>query len=101
MQEPKARDGAKRKSAGDSDQQTKIVKTDADVVMRKCGTQTKSFVSDADKAALETKLEAETRALWDLKDNLKKFVSTLELRQMLEANDQSTSGSELDLRDRW
>ncbi|CAO2826568.1 unnamed protein product [Amaranthus hypochondriacus] len=100
VKEPKARDGAKRKSAGDSDQQTKIVKTDADVVMRKCGTQTKSLVSDADKAALETKLEAQTRALWDLKDNLKKFVSTLELRQMLEANDQSTSGSELDLRDR-
>ncbi|KMT10333.1 hypothetical protein BVRB_5g120830 [Beta vulgaris subsp. vulgaris] len=89
--EPKARDGVKRKSAGESDQHAKIVKTESDMIMRKC---------DSGEAALETKLEAQARALWDLKDNLKKHVSNVELRQMLEANDQSTSGSELVLRDR-
>lgn len=90
--EPKARDGVKRKSAGESDQHAKIVKTESDMIMRKC---------DSGEATLETKLEAQARALWDLKDNLKKHVSNVELRQMLEANDQSTSGSELVLRDRW
>lgn len=49
---------------------------------------------------LESQLEAQTKALWALKDDLKKHVSTGELREMLEANDQESSGSELDLRDR-
>lgn len=98
LKESKARDGTKRKRAGGSDQNVKIVKSDADMMMRKCDSLTNTL--DSEEAALESKLEAQTRALWDLKDDLKKYVSTVELRQMLEANDQSTSGSELDLRDR-
>uniref|UniRef100_A0A803M7S8 Poly [ADP-ribose] polymerase n=1 Tax=Chenopodium quinoa TaxID=63459 RepID=A0A803M7S8_CHEQI len=98
LKDSKTRDGAKRKNAGGSDQDAKIVKTDADMMIRQCGSLTKAL--DSGDAALESRLEVQTRALWDLKDDLKKHVSTVELRQMLQANEQSTSGSELDLRDR-
>lgn len=47
------------------------------------------------------KLEAQSKGLWKLKDDLKKHVTTSELREMLESNDQDSTGSELDLRDRW
>uniref|UniRef100_A0A2P2KV22 Poly ADP-ribose polymerase 1 isoform X1 n=1 Tax=Rhizophora mucronata TaxID=61149 RepID=A0A2P2KV22_RHIMU len=50
---------------------------------------------------MERKLESQSKELWDLKDNLKRHVTTAELREMLEANDQDSTGSELDLRDRW
>ncbi|KAL3531248.1 hypothetical protein ACH5RR_010570 [Cinchona calisaya] len=49
---------------------------------------------------LESQLEAQTRALWALKDDLKNHVSTVELREMLEINSQDSTGSELDLRER-
>ncbi|KAL2934707.1 Poly [ADP-ribose] polymerase 1 [Bienertia sinuspersici] len=95
--ESQTRNGAKRKTVGDSDQLVKVVKTDTDMMMRKCGSLTTA--SDNGEATLERKLEAQTKALWELKDDLKKHVTNGELRQMLAANDQSTSGSELDLRD--
>ncbi|KFL90577.1 Poly [ADP-ribose] polymerase-1 [Acetobacter malorum] len=47
------------------------------------------------------KLEAQTKELWALKDDLKKHVTNAEMREMLEANDQDSTGSELDLRERW
>ena len=97
LKESKARGNAKRKNADDREQHPKIVKTDPDMGIRKCTSQEKG----ADNTNLESKLEAQSKALWALKDDLKKYVSTAELRQMLEANDQGTSGSELDLRDRW
>lgn len=50
---------------------------------------------------LENLLETQSRALWALKDDLKKNVSTSELREILEINNQDTTGSELDLRERW
>jgi poly [ADP-ribose] polymerase len=50
---------------------------------------------------MESKLEAQTKELWALKDDLKKHVTTVELRKMLEANAQDSTGSELDLRERW
>lgn len=49
----------------------------------------------------EREMEAQTKELWDLKDDLKKYVTTADLREMLELNEQSTRGSELDLRDKW
>jgi hypothetical protein len=51
--------------------------------------------------ALEKALEKQSRALWEIKDALRKHVSTSELREMLEVNGQSASGSEHELRDRW
>jgi poly [ADP-ribose] polymerase 1 len=50
---------------------------------------------------LENKLEAQSKDLWALKDDLKKHVTTAEMREMLDANGQDSTGSELDLRDRW
>ncbi|KDO68484.1 hypothetical protein CISIN_1g035625mg [Citrus sinensis] len=54
---------------------------------------------DEHASDLESKLEAQTKELWALKDDLKKHVTTAELREMLEANGQDSTGSELDLRD--
>ncbi|MCO5611892.1 hypothetical protein L7F22_066151 [Adiantum nelumboides] len=45
-------------------------------------------------------LEIQSKALWTIKDELKKNVDTSELREMLEENGQDTSGSEYDLRER-
>lgn len=58
----------------------------------------KSGLSDLD---LEKKLKEQSELLWSIKDELKKNVSTAEMREMLEENDQGSSGSEYDLRDRW
>ncbi|KAK3204370.1 hypothetical protein Dsin_018416 [Dipteronia sinensis] len=49
---------------------------------------------------METKLEIQTKEPWALKDDLKKHVTTLELHEILEANGQDSTGSELDLLDR-
>ncbi|KAK9704903.1 hypothetical protein RND81_07G018900 [Saponaria officinalis] len=103
IKEPKAKGGTKRElSAGSEsrDQHVKMLKTDTDMIMRKCSAQTSTNGSGVVEVGLDKKLEAQTKALWDLKDELKKYVSTAELRQMLEINGQSTSGSELLLRDR-
>lgn len=77
---------SKRKGAVDRDQKSKIAKTE---------------VGELEPSKLHSLLEAQTKELWALKDDLKKHVSTVELREMLEANNQDSSGSELDLRDRW
>lgn len=58
-------------------------------------------VSASNATDMESKLEVQTKELWALKDDLKKHVTTLELRKMLETNAQDSTGSELDLRERW
>lgn len=86
--------GAKRRKDDDSNQKLKIAKADGNESVNR----DKSTKNTDD---LESKLEAQSKDLWALKDDLKKHVTTAELRQMLEANDQDASGTELDLRDRW
>lgn len=54
-----------------------------------------------EQALLEKQLETQTKTLWALKDDLKKHVTTSELKEMLEVNEQDSRGSELDLRARW
>ncbi|KAL3678725.1 hypothetical protein R1sor_021681 [Riccia sorocarpa] len=49
---------------------------------------------------LDKKLEKQAKAIWSLKDDLKKNVSTSEMRSMLSANGMDVSGTELELRDR-
>ncbi|KAK8588363.1 hypothetical protein V6N12_022809 [Hibiscus sabdariffa] len=61
------------------------------------GAKRKKDPKDSD---LETKLEDQIKELWAFKDELKKHVTTAELREMLEANGQDATGWELDLRDR-
>ncbi|XP_017616081.2 poly [ADP-ribose] polymerase 1 [Gossypium arboreum] len=95
--------GAKRKKDVGDDQKSKITKLEGEVSAPGAGC-TKNANDLADKkpkdSDLETKLEAQTKELWALKDELKKHVTTAELREMLEANGQDATGSELDLRDR-
>lgn len=57
--------------------------------------------SKDEQALLENQLEMQTKTLWALKDDLKKHVTTSELKEMLEINEQDSKGSELDLRARW
>lgn len=57
--------------------------------------------SNASSADLQQKLKEQSDILWKLKDELKKHVSTAELRNMLEANEQDSSGPERHLLDRW
>ncbi|GLT42329.1 hypothetical protein SLA2020_163320 [Shorea laevis] len=91
VQQSTSRAGTKRKNDVSSDQTSKVAKVEEDPDL--VGGQLK----DSD---LEHKLEAQTKALWAVKDDLKKHVTTAELREMLEANNQDATGSELDLRDR-
>ena len=96
--------GGKRKKDGTGDQKSKIVKTEGDVSVRKAASQKNANNMEAENqktSDLERKLEAQSKEIWALKDDLKKHVTTAELREMLEANGQDSTGSELDLRDRW
>lgn len=61
---------------------------------------TQAAVIKEDATEHEKLLEKQSKALWDIKDNLKKDVDTSELRIMLEENGQDSSGSEYDLRER-
>ncbi|CAB4291550.1 unnamed protein product [Prunus armeniaca] len=83
----------KRRKDSGGDQKSKVARSEGDV-------STSWDVSARDATDLESKLEAQTKELWALKDNLKKHVTTAELREMLEANVQDSTGSELDLRER-
>ncbi|KAA8550776.1 hypothetical protein F0562_002460 [Nyssa sinensis] len=91
LQQSTSKGGAKRKRTETSDQNAKFTKTE--------GNASKLVHEETNASALELQLEAQTKELWALKDDLKKHVTTVELRQMLEANGQDSTGSELDLRD--
>ncbi|KDP21330.1 hypothetical protein JCGZ_21801 [Jatropha curcas] len=92
LQQSTSRVGAKRRKDG-GDQNPKFARVDGDV-------STSKVTSAKNDNELESKLEAQSKELWALKDDLKKNVTMVELRQMLEVNGQDSSGSELDLRDR-
>lgn len=96
--------GAKRRKDVVADQKSKVAKVVGDMsTSRSQPVGNNNHVDEKNPKAsdLETKLEAQTKKLWELKDELKKHVTTAELREMLEANGQDSTGSELDLRDRW
>ncbi|KAL5796559.1 hypothetical protein ACOSQ2_001379 [Xanthoceras sorbifolium] len=92
--------GSKRRNVG-GDKMSKVVKAEGDVsVSRAASASNSSNLADEHTSDRESKLEAQTKELWALKDDLKQHVTTSELREMLEANGQDSTGSELDLRDR-
>lgn len=88
--------GKKRGKDVDSERQSKVAKAKGDVSVGSA-----MLVKSGEACDLEKKMETQSKELWDLKDDLKKHVTTTELREMLEANGQDSSGSEIDLRDRW
>ncbi|KAF9613087.1 hypothetical protein IFM89_005535 [Coptis chinensis] len=53
------------------------------------------------KSDLKSKLEAQSKKLWAIQDDLQKHVTMTEMRVMLEANHSYLRGSELELRDHW
>ncbi|KVH94267.1 BRCT domain-containing protein [Cynara cardunculus var. scolymus] len=90
---------SKRKGSVGHDQKSKMAKIEGDPSTPetpKCGNN--SGDRELEPSKLHSLLEAQAKELWALKDDLKKSVSTVELREMLEANNQDSSGSELDLR---
>lgn len=98
LQESTSRGGAKRKRDANSDQKLKIAKNEVDESKKNAENLRGKCAQASDISKL---LEAQTKELWALKDDLQKHVTTTELRQMLDANNQDSTGSESDLRDRW
>ncbi|XP_058082126.1 poly [ADP-ribose] polymerase 1 isoform X2 [Magnolia sinica] len=95
--------GTKRKKAADNDQKTKVPKSEGNmttgsVSTNKNGDESGNHNSSAKN--LDHALEEQSKALWAIKDDLKRHVTTTELREMLEANGQDSTGSEFDLRER-
>ncbi|KAF3772093.1 Poly ADP-ribose polymerase 1 [Nymphaea thermarum] len=96
--------GTKRKKAVTTENQKKVPKAEENASARSTSTKNKATELGkvgSDAAILERKLEEQTKALWAVKDDLRKHVKTVELREMLEANNQDSAGSEYDLRERW
>ncbi|XP_062080552.1 poly [ADP-ribose] polymerase 1 [Humulus lupulus] len=101
LKQSSSKAGKKRTKDAVGNQESKVAKSSGDVSTRRhqpvknaSGGEQNSEASD-----LDTKLEAQTKELWALKDDLKKHVTAAELREMLQANNQDSTGSELDLRD--
>lgn len=98
-QQSTSKAGTKRKNVGGVES-SKVGKFEGDVsTSRAASVASSNNLPDEHASDLESKLEAQTKELWALKDDLKKHVTTAELREMLEANGQDSTGSELDLRD--
>lgn len=96
--------GTKRKKVGSEDHHPKVPKPDEnDSAGGALSKENPAESGNAYSGSIESekKLEEQSKALWEIKDELKKHIMTAELREMLEANGQDSAGSEYDLRDRW
>ncbi|XP_042472268.1 poly [ADP-ribose] polymerase 1-like [Zingiber officinale] len=94
--------GVKRKTARTNNQKPKVLKIDLNNSSDR-GPSKGNKVPDYDNSdtmELDNRLEVQSKLLWDIKDELKRDVSVAELREMLKANEQDSTGSEHDLRDR-
>ncbi|CAL0310383.1 unnamed protein product [Lupinus luteus] len=99
VKESTSKGGTKRGKDADGGQKSKVAKAEGDVAASR--TASVKNANDSEEARdLESRLESQSVEIWALKDNLKKHVTNAEMREMLEANGQDSSGSELDLRDR-
>ena len=102
MQQSTSKGNAKRKSASTSEQKLKVAKAEGDVLPNTPKKNADALGIDSPRAStVDRELETQSKELWSLKDDLRKHVTTSELREMLEVNEQNSKGSELDLRDRW
>ncbi|KAL5981388.1 Poly [ADP-ribose] polymerase 1 [Asimina triloba] len=94
--------GTKRKKAANDNHKTKISKAGGNSNAHKDSNVNNGNESGSNNSSgkdLDHALEEQSKALWAIKDDLKKHVIATELREMLEANGQDSAGSELDLRD--
>lgn len=101
MNQSTTKGSMKRKNDVRSDQKSKVVKSEGDISVSKNEPSSHATETGKKEPDLESKLEVQTKEIWAIKDDLKKHVTTPELRGMLEVNGQDSSGSELDLRERW
>ncbi|KAK7839127.1 poly [adp-ribose] polymerase 1 [Quercus suber] len=95
LQQSTSKAGVKRKKEVSGDQKPKAAKAigDMSASTAACMENVVDSRNEHSKASdLESKLETQTKELWALKDDLKKYVSTAELREMLEANGQDADG---------
>ncbi|XP_073033564.1 poly [ADP-ribose] polymerase 1-like [Primulina eburnea] len=103
LQDSTSKSGNKRKRAFESDPKPKNSKDGGNSSSIKLPSENNVKNVEGEplkESVLESQLEDQTKALWELKDDLKKHVTSSELREMLEVNDQDLKGSELDLRER-
>ncbi|XP_073139928.1 poly [ADP-ribose] polymerase 1 [Henckelia pumila] len=103
LQDSTSKSGIKRKRAFESDQKLKNSKDGGNSSSIKSPSENNLKYVEGEpskESTLESQLEAQTKAQWALKDDLKKHVTSSVLREMLEANEQDSRGSELDLRER-
>jgi poly [ADP-ribose] polymerase len=98
--QPSSKGGTKRGKDAEGEQKSKAAKIKGDVSVGRVATG-KNADDSGETRDFENRLEIQSKDLWALKDDLKKHVTTAELREMLDANGQGSTGSELDLRDRW
>ncbi|OEL20577.1 Poly [ADP-ribose] polymerase 1 [Dichanthelium oligosanthes] len=94
--------GSKRKKGENDMQSCKAAKLDGNTsegIVQHKGKLVDTCDSNASSADIQQKLKEQSDTLWKLKDELKKHVSAAELRDMLEANEQDTSGPERHLLD--
>ncbi|KAI4349414.1 hypothetical protein L6164_010006 [Bauhinia variegata] len=98
-QQSTSKAGEKRRMDASGNQKSKVSKAEGDVSAGRAAL-VKNNNGSGEPSNCENRLEAQTKEFWALKDDLKKHVTTAELREMLEINGQDTTGSELDLRDR-
>ncbi|KAI3833271.1 hypothetical protein MKW98_006370 [Papaver atlanticum] len=96
--EQSAKVGTKRKMVAAGDQVPKIPKPEEGVSSSKGASEKHGSKAVQPASDLETMLEAQSKEIWAIKDDLRKHVATSELREMLEANGQDSAGSEFDLR---
>ncbi|KAF6175035.1 hypothetical protein GIB67_039583 [Kingdonia uniflora] len=102
-EEKSSKAGTKRKRTAKGNQKSEVSIVEGNLSANKVSAENEPNESENQNQSasdLKAKLEAQTKELWAIKDELKKDVTTAELREMLEANSQDSSGSELDLRDR-
>ncbi|XP_041008010.1 poly [ADP-ribose] polymerase 1 isoform X1 [Juglans microcarpa x Juglans regia] len=103
LQQSTSKAGKKRKKDVHGDQNPKVAEAVGDTSASRAAYKENAAnsIDEHPKGTdLDSKLETQSKELWALKDDLKKHVTTAELRQMLEANAQDSTGSELDLRER-
>lgn len=100
LQQSTTKGGAKRKRALESDEKPKFAKAGGDSSSSKTSSSKNTKDLEDEQSVLENQLEMQSKTMWALKDDLKKHVTTSELREMLEVNEQDSRGSELDLRER-
>jgi poly [ADP-ribose] polymerase len=98
--QPSSKGGTKRGKDAEGEQKSKAAKIKGDVSVGRVAAG-KNADDSGEARDFENRLETQSKDLWALKDDLKKHVTTTELREMLDANRQGSTGSELDLRDRW